>query len=116
MSQVASWGCSVDIVMPARGDWGAIITFSMKKKDGTVLDLSTASSVKAWFTKPDGSTTSIDGTVSGDGSTGQFTVLIAASTVLNLTGVYIVEPQVVFPNADFVGTPFKFTARSTART
>lgn len=105
----------MDITMPGTGDWGAVITFTMRRMDDTVLDISTATSLKGWMTKPDGTVPdALTGTMVGDGSAGQFTVTIAEGT-LDISGEYRVEPEVVFPTAAFVGTVFKFTVRPSAR-
>lgn len=105
----------MDVIQPARGDWGAIITFSMKRRDGTALDLAAASTLQAFATKPDGTVpAAITGTMVGDGSAGQFTVTIA-SGLFDLAGEYRVEPEIVFATGAFMGTPYIFTVRPSAR-
>ena len=105
----------MDTIRPGQGDWGAVITFSMKKRDNTALDISTASSLKAHVTKPDGTTpTALDGSMVGDGTAGQFTVTIT-NGLFDLAGEYRMEPEVVYATAEFVGTPYVFSVRSSAR-
>lgn len=105
----------MEITMPAKGDWGAVITFSMRKADDTVLDISTATALKGWMTKPDGTVpAALTGTMVDDGTAGQFTVTFS-NGLLDQSGQYIVEPEVVFATGAFVGTVFKFTVRPSAR-
>lgn len=104
----------MDTVTPAKGDWGAIVTFTMRKQDNTLLSLETASAVKAHITKPDGTTAVLNGSVVGDGTAGQFTVTIAEGTFSD-SGEYIVEPEIEYANGEFVGTVYRFVVRPSAR-
>ena len=104
----------MDTVTPAQGDWGAVVTFTMRTQDGSILPLDAVSAVKAHVTKPDGSTAVLTGSVVGDGTAGQFSVTIADGTFADY-GEYIIEPEVEFANGEYVGTVYKFAVRPSAR-
>jgi len=104
----------MDTVTPAKGDWGAIVTFTMYRQDGAILSLETASAVKCHITKPDGETTILVGSIVGDGTAGQFTVTIVQGT-FSQSGEYVAEPEVEFANGEFVGTVYRFVVRPSAR-
>jgi hypothetical protein len=104
----------MDVVRPARGDFGATITFAMRKRDDTVFDIGTATSLKGYLSKPDGTVVTRDGTVVGDGSAGQFTVTLADGD-LDQDGDHMLEPDVIFSNAEYGGMPFRFRVRPSAR-
>lgn len=104
----------MDIIRPARGDWGAVLTFQMRKADDTALDISSATTLRAYVVKPDGETSALAGTMVGDGSEGYFTITMAEG-VLDLEGEYLAEPEAVFATAALSGTPHRFTVRPSAR-
>lgn len=104
----------MELVRPTRGDFGATITFSMRTRDDEAFDLSTSTSVKAYLSKPDGTTATLIGSLVGDGSAGQFTVTLEDGN-LDQDGAYMLEPDTVFAAAQYAGTPYRFTVRPSAR-
>jgi len=104
----------MEIVRPARDDYGATVTFTMRKQDETVLDLSTATAVQGYLVQPDGTVVSKEATKVGDGSTGQIVITFDEDD-LDQNGEYILEPDIIFATAQYGGTPHRFTVRPSAR-
>ena len=104
----------MEIVRPARGDYGAIVTFAMRTREDAVFDLSTATTVQGYLSKPDGTVSSKTASKVGDGSTGQMQITIADGD-LDQDGEYMLEPEALFSSGQYAGTPYRFTVRPSAR-
>jgi hypothetical protein len=79
----------------------------MLDQDGDVIDLSAASELQAFLQKPDGTVSTMAGSLVTDGTDGLFSV-VATDGLLATVGDYTLEPVITFANGQWAGTPRHF--------
>jgi hypothetical protein len=88
------------------GDIGTKLLITIKD-DGSVVDISSASSLSIFIKRPDGTMLTRTGTLETDGTDGKIYYIIVAGD-LNDAGLYKIQAQVILTSGTFYSSTANF--------
>lgn len=88
------------------GDIGTKLLLTIKD-DGSIVDISSASSLSIFIKRPDGTILTRSGTLETDGTDGQMYYIVVVGD-LNEAGGYKIQAQVSLSSGDFYSTTATF--------
>lgn len=88
------------------GDIGTKLLITMKD-DGSVVDISSASSLSIFIKRPDGTMLTRSGTLETDGTDGKMYYIVVAGD-LNDAGLYKIQAQVILTSGSFYSSTATF--------